>query len=388
MFKKNRLWVIGSIIIAVIGVLFILERVNVTVVQQATVRRGNLQEYLKLQGKVELERHSKVYSKYTGVIESLGAMVGEAVNTRTEMASLTAIDPELGRAQLERSRIAVTAARKDYEYLQDKVARVRILHQEDIISEQEMKDLEEQLAVAESNLNNAEQQLKIAGYDLLLTSRRSSGTGRGAAVDQSGAKIYSGMNGTVLTKYVELGDLVQPGTPLYEVGDYDSAYIRVDVLTDDAGKIRLGQRARISGQVLKDRTIKGAVIFIAPQAERSLSSLGLEQQRLELRIAYDSKSVGLKPGYEVDVNLITASRKAALYIPDKAIFELNNGDHGVFVVKNGRVELRPVKKGIVNDIYAEIITGLRIGEIVVVDPDNDLKPGMRVAARAKAPEKP
>jgi len=191
------------------------------------------------------------------------------------------------------------------------------------------------------------------------------------------AKIYANLKGTVLSKYVSEGDMVQPGTPVFELGDDTLVYISVSVLSDDAVKIKEGQRAIISGDALKDQEIEGKVYYIAPKAEASVSTLGVEQQRVEVRISFDNSSLNLKGGYGVDVKIITDERNSTLYVPYKALFQ-TNGKDSAFVVHNNKLSLQTVKKGIENNDSIEIIEGISEGDTVVVDPDSSLKPGMRV----------
>lgn len=129
--------------------------------------------------------------------------------------------------------------------------------------------------------------------------------------------------------------------------------------------------------MLNDGKIDGEVYYIAPKAESSVSSLGVEQQRVEIRLRYDNGTLNLRPGYGLDVDIITDERQSTLYVPGKAVFDMNGKDC-VFIVNDGKLVLRQVAKGIENNDYIEITKGISEGDIVVVDPGNSLKPGARV----------
>jgi HlyD family secretion protein len=255
-----------------------------------------------------------------------------------------------------------------------------------------MKDSGTLYDASESSLRNAEQTLKMAEYNLkLLTDgvSREDIKAAEANVGMAGVQlqellnnkgkttVVSHINGTVLSKEVEKEQAVASGTLLYEIGDYDTAYIRVDALVDDIAHIRKGQKALISGEVLSDADIEGTVYYIAPRAETSVSSLGIEQQRIEVRISFDNKSLKLKPGYTLDVDIAASEKQEALCIPDKALFEFDGKD-AVFIVRNNRLELRTIETGLENEDFVEVLSGINEGEIVVIDPDSKLEAGQKI----------
>lgn len=98
------------------------------------------------------------------------------------------------------------------------------------------------------------------------------------------------------------------------------------MLVDDISKIKIGQNAIISGDAIDDRKLQGKVYYIAPRAESRVSSLGVEQQRIEVRIRFDNHLLKLKPGYVLDTDIITTEKPSTIYVPDKAVFELDGKD--------------------------------------------------------------
>ena len=137
-------------------------------------------------------------------------------------------------------------------------------------------------------------------------------------------------------------------------------------MLDDIAKIEKGQNVIISGDVLNDEEIQGEVYYIAPKAEGRVSSLGIEQQRVEVRIKFDNAGSELKPGYTLDADIAVQEKSNTLYVPDKSVFKIDGKD-SVFVVKNSRLEPRTIVSGFENDDFIEVISGVSEGEIVVVD---------------------
>ncbi|MEA4963080.1 efflux RND transporter periplasmic adaptor subunit [Lutispora sp.] len=421
MYKKNILrWLFISFagIIAVIAVI----GMNAAEVRVEAVRKGNLKEIIELQGKVEAENRIEVYGKLQGFIDETNVKEGDVVKEGSVLLKLSpedlnyairraeamynasnaqlqslrsSIKPEhvkLAEAELKQAQAVMEAALQDYKNKQDSCEKLKVLYDNGGAAEKDIKDAGAILAASEGELIKAEQAVHIAQYNLDILNQgvsqddiralESNSAAAKAELDElvnnkGKASIYSPINGIVFGKYVKKGQAVQPGTLLYEIGDYDSAYIKVDVLVDDISKIKEGQEAVMSGDVLGDKGIRGEVYFIAPKAEDRLSTLGVEQQRVEVRISFDNTALKLKPGYTLDVDIITKEKADSIYIPDKSVFDLDGKD-SVFIVQNNKLELRTIECGIENDDFIEVLSGLDEGEKVVVDPESGLKPGRRV----------
>ena len=389
------------------------------------ISKEQIQEFVEIRGIVELDEEETIYSQIPGIVSELRVEEGAVITSGTLLARLEpgdyqlvleraknayagaraaaedvkqSIRPETIRQaelQQEQAEIAVEAAVKNWRYQKERADRVRELYKEGAVSKQYVKDMESMETAAESALHDAERSLQIAQKNLVLlrkgVPKETVETAR-AQADQAGVQvaearrmlqkteIFGRIDGTVLTKHVRLGAVVDAGTPIYTVGDPTTAYIRIDLLVDDAENVRVGQSVEITGDILGKRIILGTIDTIAPKAENKISSLGIEQQRIEMRIRLDNLD-RLRPGYGVDVRIVTAERTDALTAPEKAVFEWKGHDH-VFVVEKGRLVLRPVTIGLENDDKVEIIEGIRAGEVVVDDPEKKLRVGMRIKPKA------
>jgi HlyD family secretion protein len=421
MFKKSWItWTVAGLI--AIGAGWMLYLGSGAEVETCKAEKGKIQDYVELRGQVVLDQKETVYSEVSGKILRINVEAGDKVQADTVLLQLDPRDADLSldrayadyhaacialenlkrhvkpeeikqaELQITQGETMVQSNQKDYDYKREKLERFRKLCREGAISKQDLKDMEMQVIAAEGALRDAQQRLKIAQSNRDLISKGASKTEIVAAeAEVTRAKvqieefknnrgrgtILAGLKGTVLAKLTEEGAVVQPGTPLFEIGNQESSYIKVDLLSDDAIKLRLGQKAVITGDALNDREIGGEVYYIAPKAVTTLSSLGVEQQRVEVRIRFDNRRYHFQSGYGFDVKLVIREKPNAIYIPEKAVFEMDGRDH-VFVIREGKLELRAVKIGIENDDYYEILSGVMTGDRVVVEPDNSLKPGMKV----------
>jgi HlyD family secretion protein len=369
---KNKAFMGLSIGVAVITVGYLFNHFQATEVQVGTVRRGELAEYIEVRGKVEMDRKELISSKWPGVIDDILVGEGSLVRPDTQIITLKVLNMGNAAAELEKARISAKTALLDYNYKKEKLEKYQKLYLEGIVSAEEIKDMEMAVIAAEAIRIETEQQYKIVADNLLVNVNTGSDPVSGRLA------VRAGISGKILAKYIENGASIQPGTPLFEVERENSAYyIRADVLTDDAVKLKLGQTAILTGEALDDTEFFGEVAYIAPKAETVLSSLGVEQQRVEVRISYPDQDLPLKLGYGVDVKIIAGLEPDTLFVPEKAVFEKDSVDH-VLAIRDNKLKLLPIKTGIENDDYIQVLEGLNEGDKIVVDPDNKLKPGMKV----------
>lgn len=386
------------------------------------VRKGPMAEFVKLRGKVELDLKEKVYAKVPGTIRVINSKEGDHITAGAVMARIDTLELDIARRraeaayeaansalaelrnsvkyeqlkqaeeQLAQASSSVDSAQKDHAYKKDIFDRMARLQKSGSTSEQDLKDARVRCEAAENALAEAKNRLNIAEYNLRLLQKGASEHLIRAAeynADQARAQVEDIMrnignaavtpeiSGTVLARNFDIGAYVTPGVPLFEIGDYSSAYIKVEVLTDDLARIKMGARAVVSGDLLGGEKISGEVFFVAPKAFTKVSSLGVEQQKIDVRVRYDVGKYRLKPGYEFDVNIIAAEKDSTLFVPYKAVFESNGKNH-VFAVRRNAAELVPVETGMENDENIEILKGLGSGEVVAVDPPNALRPGLTI----------
>ncbi len=371
---KNKTITGLTIGLAIVAVGYLFNHFQATEVQVGTTLRGELAEYIEVRGKVEKDRREIISSKWSGVVGDILVKEGSVVHPNTPLLTLKVLNSGSAAAEMEKARISAKAALRDFNYKNEKLEKYRKLYLEGIVSEEEINDLEMSVTAAEAIRIEAEQQYKIVAENLLVNVKPGLEPGNGRLA------VRAGITGKILAKYIDSGASIESGAPLFEVERENSAYyIRADVLTDDAVKLKLGQTAILTGEVLNDSELPGRIVYIAPKAETTLSSLGVEQQRVEVRINYPYLDLPLKLGYGVDVKIIAALEADTLFVPDKAVFEKDGADHVLAIIDN-KLKLIQIETGIENDDYIQILKGLQEGDKIVVEPDNKLKPGMRVKA--------
>ncbi len=103
-----------------------------------------------------------------------------------------------------------------------------------------------------------------------------------AEADLSDSRVYSPISGRVTTKISEPGEVIAAGTPIFTLIDLDRLYLRVFLPTDKAGKVKIGNSARIQPDALGKETFEGVVTKVADTAEFTPKNVETKEQRAKL----------------------------------------------------------------------------------------------------------
>ena len=201
------------------------------------------------------------------------------------------------------------------------------------------------------------------------------------------SKIKSPVNGIVLNKYISNLRFLPAGTLLMELGNLDDLEVTSNILSEEAVNISIGDPVDIFGAALGNIPVKGKVFRVEPKGFTKLSSLGVEQQRVHVKIAFDKNSQNslkkakkiLGDSFRLQVKVITASKNDVLKVSRTALFKGNDEKWKVYVIKNGKAELQDITIGLINDNEAEVVKGLSEGDEVILAPSNTLVDGTRVS---------
>lgn len=208
-----------------------------------------------------------------------------------------------------------------------------------------------QLAQAQSRLARAEHQLKLSD-------------------------IRSPINGVVLEKY-EQGDRTLPaGHDLLLLGNLDELEVIADVLTQDALRLSPGSKVSLKPASGTD-SIPGIVKRIEPAGFTKLSSLGVEQQRVNVIVSLTGEHKNLGVGYRLMATFITGSKDNALIIPRYTVLQAPDQSFYVLKIVKGRIHKQPIELGLRSDLEMEVIAGLSPEDAIILKPDTTMKEGMK-----------
>lgn len=195
-------------------------------------------------------------------------------------------------------------------------------------------------------------------------------------------EVKAPLSGTVLTVENLSARPVQAGAPLLTIGDLADLEIEVDLLSTDAVQVASGAPARVE-RWGGEGAIDAVVRRIDPSAYTKISALGIEEQRVKLRldiVTPPEARVGLGDNFRVFVRVVIWDGGSVLQVPLGALFR-EDGKWALFRAVNGRATKAFVEIGRQTDLEAQVVSGVVEGDQVVVFPGNKVTEGTRLATR-------
>lgn len=406
--RKKLFFTIASIIACTASALVYVKLQSGQVVETVVVSKGEIKQSTEDTAAVQSNKKQTVYIEGAGKVTSIKVNVGDSVKKGDLLLTMDKGDLELklqdanekieaAKAQLQGTDIsnsvnkieiaqaAVDGDKVAYDSEARNLNNAKTLYNSGTISKQELNNAEDSYKTAEAALKSANFQLQDIkeGTPDYVKSQYVSQVKQAVIVrdtimrDIEKQQVISPVDGIILEKLVEENSQVATGGTAFLIGDTKSLELEANILSDDIYKVKIGNEVEVSGKPIGNSTIKGKVTKIAPEAKNITSSLGVNQKRVPVTIEISGDVGLLKPGYDLDIKIITEAKKDTLVIPDTSVFDYK-GSSCVFVVDNGKTVIRKIQKGIESEKLIEVIGGLKSGEKILVKPDNNIKEGMKI----------
>lgn len=333
---KRWLLVAGLTAIVAAGILLYLRPTPVTVTD-VVVR--DFTPAIQGVGTVEAKVVVEVGAKITGRIVSIAVDQGDTVATGQLLVRL---DEEEHAAAVRQAEAALARARATGELARVNAERWRQLHTEGGVARVEMDVRVTEAAVAANELKNAEATLALVRARLADT------------------VVVSPLDGYVVSRDLEPGATVTPGTPILKVADPSTAWVTVHVDERETGALGIGDPAEVTLRSLPGRSLPGRIARIQRESDRVTEELAVD-------IAFVERPRRLTLGEQTEAIIRPAPRKAVA-VPAAALVRMPDGP-GAWTVVDGRLRFRPARFGLVDaDGWLEVLDGLRPGDRVVLAP--------------------
>ena len=393
----QRRWVLVSLVAAAVALAiaygFLPRPVPVDAV---TVSRGELLVTVEEEGRTRVKERFTVSAPVAGFLRRVSLEVGDIVNKGQTVATIdpsrssvldararaaaeaavSAARAALGGAK-QRRRVAEAAA----EYSAGSLERTRGLFDLGFAARDAMDLALSDAKRAEAELAAAEAAVSVAAFEL-EEARTALGYSAAGGAGGGGLAVRSPVDGRVLKVYRESEGAVFSADPLVDVGDARNLEVIAEVLSADAVRIKEG------AIVLLERwggegAMRGKVTTVEPAGFTKVSSLGVEEQRVNVISAITSMPDGAQKigdGFRVEARFVIWEDPAVLRLPVSSLFRSGEG-WAVFVVSGGRARTRGVTIGHTNGVFAEVLSGVTEDESVISHPDDAIADNVRVRAR-------
>ncbi|MDO8884674.1 efflux RND transporter periplasmic adaptor subunit, partial [Pseudotabrizicola sp.] len=212
------------------------------------------------------------------------------------------------------------------------------------------------------------------------------GTGDPYCADTTCIDIIAPVSGRVLRVVSESEQVVQPGTPIMEIGNPGNLEIAVDVLSRDVVRVREGAEAQITGW--GGAPIAARVERIEPSARTKVSALGIDEQRVRVILTLHGNPADwqlLGHGFRVIAHINLWKGDGVLSIPVGALFR-DGSDWATYAVQDGRARLRIITLGERNESFAQVLSGVMAGDQVILHPSDLVEDGVAISGRSDYPD--
>ncbi|MDD9938632.1 MAG: HlyD family efflux transporter periplasmic adaptor subunit [Myxococcales bacterium] len=322
---------------------------------------------------------------------------GDAIEPGDVLARLVPIEAPLldtrTRAQAQARVAAASAARRQahasigrvrtaLEFAEREADRQGKLTGSGATSARAVEQAQLALRTRREELASAEFGAKVADYEVQMARAALGRMGKGGKGGDEQLEVSAPVAGRVLKVFRQSEGVVQPGTPLVEVGDPAALEIVVDVLTSDAVSIEPGTTVRIE-RWGGERPLRAHVRLVEPSAFTRISALGVEEQRVNVVVDLDEPHTtwqALGDGYRVESRIVVWQGDDILTAPASAVFRRGDG-HAVYRHEGGLAKLVPVRVGRRNAHRVQILEGLEVGDRVIAHPSDRVADGVEVVQR-------
>ncbi len=329
------------------------KREEIFSVQTATVENAPMAATFKATGTLEGIREATVNSETQGRILNVSVQNGSRVG---QGSALVHVDNELKAISLKQAEAGRMTAEASLEKAKLDLGRTQQLAKEN--------------AATKSQLEMAELQVKSADAQL-----RAAESGESFAKRQlADATVKAPFSGTVAMRYVNQGELLNPGAKVAMIVDDSKMKLRINIGELDVPLIKIGDDAIVTVDAIGGTELKGKITTIASKADVARAYI------VEVEIPNSDKK--LKSGMFARAEIKREAARDVPTVPTKALI-INGQRTQIYVAHNGIAELKAVKTGAASAERTEITEGLKDGDIIVTFGQNQLVDGAKIKVVTK-----
>lgn len=367
-------------------------------VETARVTTGPLIVSVLEEGKTRIRHRYVISSTVAGFLERIELRAGDHIESGKTVLAMIKAEPAnflnpRAEAEAEARLKAAEAAKMRVESELDRLrtelglaererTRAESLKRNEVISPKEWDALDNQVAVLSREVRARESAVHVAEFQVVQARAALQPAQSIEPAKAEPLKILTPISGYVLNVFEENARVLPAGTPIMEVGDPIDLEAEIELLSSDAVGVRPGAEVSIE-QWGGEKPLRGKVSVIEPGGFTKVSALGVEEQRVKVRVNFVDPLPADHPlgdRFRVEARVMTWRGENVLQVSTGALFR-RGGDWMTFVINSGRARLAKVEIAHDNGAAAEVRAGLQEGQPVILHPPDALTEGRRVKAR-------
>jgi HlyD family secretion protein len=394
-----------------------------TAVNVEAVQKRDLQAIVSASGKIQPHHSVNISADTMGRVTNLAVDEGYRIK---KGQFLMQIDPKLlasavdqgeaslaaARSSMEQLRVASESAKAALKTAQDNYSRQQQLWKGGLTTKEQLDLAENTLRMREADVNSAQKQIETQQ----LRMKQEQASVESAKYNLSKVRIESPIDGIVTKRNIQEGETVvvgtmnNAGTVLLTIADMSDVEAQVEVDETDIPNVSVGQKAKITIDAMTGKTFSGHVVEIGNSPITATGTTSASQAtNFLVKVKVDDAIPDVRPGFTCTAEITTATRSQSVSIPIQAMTvremvvdqqgsivhedpknakrpstgtvqaqELKPGQErkeieGVFLVKDNKAVFTPVKTGIAGEKYFEALSGVGVGDQVIIGPFSSVR---------------
>ncbi len=373
-----------------------------TPVETVEVLRADLIQTVVASGRVMSPRRVRVGAVITGRVVAIPVTEGQAVKKGAELVLLEDKDVRAALAQaqagvaqaaakvrqlrevgLPAAQQALLQAEATLTQVRGQFDRTKRLQAQGFVGQSQLDDAQRNLDVAESQARAARVQVETnstrgSDFAMAMTAlEQARAAERVAQAKLPDMVVRAPVDGVLISRNVEVGDIVQPGKELFLLAPAGETQVIVQIDERNLSQLSLGQKALGSADAFPGRRFPAELIYINPGIDALRGSV-------EVRLRAPSPPDYLRQDMTVSVDIEVARRAQAVVAPTQAVRDATTAQPWVLAVRNGRAERVPVKVGLRGDGRLEVLEGAAPGDALIPASLGLITAGQKVRALPRA----
>ncbi len=370
-----------------------------TPVETVEAVRADLLQTVVASGRAMSPRRVHVGAVVTGRVVRIPVAEGQSVRKGDELILLDDKDVraallqaragvEQAEARIRQLReVGLPAAEQALLQAQATLTQVRAQHDrtkrlqaQGFVGQSQLDDAQRNLDVAESQARAARLQAQsnaARGSDFALAATALEQARAGERVAQArllDITIRAPVDGVLISRNVEAGDVVQPGKELLALAPAGDTQVIVQIDERNLSQLALGQKALGSADAYPGRRFAAELVYINPGVDALRGSV-------EVRLRVPAPPDYLRQDMTVSVDIEVGRRSQAVVAPTEAVRDATTARPWVLAMRGGRAEHVPVKIGLRGDGRLEVAEGIAPGEVLILATNGPVTAGQRVRVR-------
>ena len=348
-----------------------------------TVARHDFIQTVVASGHVETPHRVDIGAQMTGTVLRVPVIEGQVVTAGMLLVELQSAEldatghaadlavvqakarlRQLHEVQAPVAEQALREAQSNFDNAQTTQARNQDLFAKGFISRAAVDDSRKAIELAQAQVRSTQKQFdttSATGSDHALAEAGVAGaeaTSQAAHARTRYTRIYAPVGGVLISRNVEVGDVVQPGVVLMMLSPQGGMQLVVQIDEKNLSLLTVGQAALVSADAYPSQRFAAQLAYINP-------GVNAQTGAVEVKLDVPSQPTVLKQDMTVSVDIEVARRPNALLIPVDAVHDAETPAPWILTIDGHHSARHEIKLGLRSDGLAEVLDGVKENDIVI-----------------------